>query len=49
MVSKQLTLGEGFEKYGKTTKRARFPGDMDRIIPWSEACELIAPIYPVGD
>jgi IS5 family transposase len=47
-MSKQLTLGEGFEKYAKTTKRAQFLGDMDRIIPWSDLCELIAPVYPVA-
>lgn len=47
-MSKQLTLGEGFEKYAKTTKRAQFLGDMDRIIPWVELCELIAPVYPVA-
>lgn len=47
-MSKQLTPGEGFEKYGKTTKRAQFLGDMDRIIPWLELCELIVPVYPVA-
>lgn len=47
-MSKQLTLGDGFEKYAKTTKRAQFLGDMDRIIPWADLCELIAPAYPVA-
>ncbi len=47
-MNKQLTLGEGFERYMKTTKRAQFLSDMDRIIPWSELCELIAPVYPVA-
>lgn len=47
-MSKQLTLGEGFEKYAKTTKRAQFLLEMDRIIPWSDLCELIAPVYPVA-
>lgn len=47
-MSKQLTLGEGFEKYAKTTKRAQFLTDMDRIVPWGELCELIAPVYPVA-
>ena len=31
-MSKQLTLGEGFEKYAKTTKRAQFLSDMDRVV-----------------
>ncbi len=47
-MSKQLTLGEGFEKYGKTTKRAQFLSEMDRLIPWAELCELIAPAYPTA-
>jgi hypothetical protein len=33
---KQHTLS-GFEKYGKTTRRAQFLGDMERIIPWPGA------------
>lgn len=47
-MSKQLTLGEGFEKYAKTTKRAQFLSDMDRIVPWTDLCQLIAPVYPVA-
>jgi IS5 family transposase len=47
-MSKQLTLGAGFEKYAKTTRRAQFLSEMDRIIPWTELCELIAPVYPVA-
>jgi len=42
---KQQTLA-GFEKYGKTTRRARFLADMDRIIPWSELAAAIEPAYP---
>lgn len=47
-MSKQLTLGEGFEKYGKTTRRAKFLREMDSIVPWAELCTLIAPVYPVA-
>jgi len=47
-MSKQLTLSEGFEQYAKTTKRAQFLREMDRIIPWTDLCELIAPVYPVA-
>jgi IS5 family transposase len=47
-MSKQLTLGAGFEKYAKTTRRAQFLSEMERIVPWSELCELIAPVYPVA-
>lgn len=47
-MSKQLTLGAGFEKYAKRTRRGQFLSEMDSIIPWSELCELIAPVYPVA-
>jgi transposase, IS5 family len=44
---KQTTLAEGgFEKYGKTTRRAAFLQEMDRVVPWAELCELIEPHYP---
>jgi IS5 family transposase len=42
---KQQTLA-GFEKYGKTTRRAQFLADMDRIIPWAELAAVIEPVYP---
>lgn len=42
---KQQTLG-GFEKFGKTTRRAQFLSDMDRIIPWAELAAVIEPVYP---
>jgi len=49
-MSKQLSLGAGFEKYAKRTRRAQFLGEMERIVPWQELCELIAPVYPsAGD
>src|SRR5262249_44924057 len=42
----QLTLGEtGFEKYTKTTRRAQFLAEMDRVVPWRALC---APIKPVS-
>jgi IS5 family transposase len=42
---KQQTLA-GFEKYGKTTRRAQFLADMERIIPWAELAAVIEPVYP---
>jgi IS5 family transposase len=47
-MSKQSTLGTGVEKYARTTRRAQFLGEMDRIVPWSELCKLIAPVYPTA-
>ena len=49
-MSKQLTLGTGFEKYAKTTRREKFLDEMDCIVPWTELCALVAPKYPkAGD
>ena len=44
---RQTTLaGVGFERYGKTTRRAAFLAEMERVVPWQELCALIAPVYP---
>lgn len=42
---KQQTLGSGFEKYARTTKRARFLEQMDQVMPWASLCEVIEPYY----
>ena len=42
---KEQTL-TGFEKYGKTTRRAKFLADMDRVIPWPEVTAAVATVYP---
>jgi IS5 family transposase len=47
MKNKQMTLASGgFEKYTKTTRRAQFLAQMDRIVPWAALCALIDPVYP---
>ena len=38
--------GSGFEAYAKTTRRATFLGEMERIVPWSALCALTEPFYP---
>jgi transposase, IS5 family len=44
---KQLTLATtGFERYGKTTRRAAFLAEMERVVPWSALRGLIEPVYP---
>ena len=44
---KQLTLARvGFERYGKTTRRAVFLAEMERVVPWPAMCGLIEPFYP---
>jgi IS5 family transposase len=48
--NKQMTLaGNGFEKYAKTTRRAQFLAEMERVVPWRELCALIEPVYPKGE
>ena len=44
---KQLTLAAvGFDRYAKTTRRAAFVAEMERVVPWSALCALIEPFYP---
>jgi IS5 family transposase len=44
---RQLTLAtSGFERYSKTTRRAAFLAEMERVVPWLALCELIEPFYP---
>jgi len=44
---KQITLATaGFERYAKTTRRAAFLAEMDRVVPWAELCALVEPVYP---
>jgi len=47
MTRSQRTLaGTGFEKYTKTTRRAQFLAEMDRVVPWRDLCACIEPVYP---
>jgi transposase, IS5 family len=44
---KQLSLATaGFERYGKTTRRAVFLAEMERVVPWAALRGLIEPVYP---
>jgi hypothetical protein len=44
---KQLTLATvGFERYAKTTRRAAFLSEMERVVPWSALCGPVEPFYP---
>jgi IS5 family transposase len=44
---KQLTLAAvRFDRYAKTTRRAPFLAEMERVVPWSALCALIEPFYP---
>jgi transposase, IS5 family len=47
MKRAQTTLAStGFEKYTKTTRRAQFPAEMDRVVPWRALCARTEPVYP---
>src|SRR5215468_1687175 len=44
---KQLTLAmAGFVRYAKTTRRAVFLAEMERVVPWSTLCRVVEPVYP---
>ena len=36
----------GFDVHGKSTRRQRFLGEMELIVPWRKLCRLIEPHYP---
>jgi IS5 family transposase len=46
MASQSKVGTVGFERYAKTTRRAAFLDEMDRVVPWSALCALIEPFYP---
>jgi transposase, IS5 family len=41
-----LASSSGFEKYRKTTRRAQFLAEMDRVVPWRALCARIEAVYP---
>ena len=45
-MRQQTFADEAFERYRKPTRRELFLGEMDKIIPWRELCEIIEPFYP---
>ena len=46
MRQQTLAVGNGFERYGKQTRRAEFLAEMERVVPWAELVALIAPHHP---
>ena len=46
-MMKQMTLSaSGFDRYAKTTRRAAFLAEMERVVPWAQFCAVIEPHYP---
>jgi len=44
---KQMSLGNtGFELSSKRTRKREFLDEMNRVVPWAELVELIAPLGP---
>jgi transposase, IS5 family len=45
----QMTFApSGFEAYRKPTRREKFLGEMDRVVPWAELVALVKPAYAKG-
>jgi len=44
---RQLSLATaGFERYARTTRRAAFLAEMERVVPWPALCAVVEPYYP---
>ena len=39
-------MANGFERYGKKTRRAEFLEEMEQVVPWKKLGALIEPHYP---
>jgi len=39
----------GFDRFARSTKRANFLAEMDRIVPWKRLCAVVEPHYPKGE
>ena len=46
MKQQTLAMANGFERYGKKTRRAEFLEEMELVVPWAELCARIEPMYP---
>jgi IS5 family transposase len=47
MADDQLSFAHAtFQRYEKTTKRAAFLAEMNRIVPWQRLCAVVEPHYP---
>ena len=46
MKQQTLATANGFERYSKRTRRTEFLEEMERVVPWTELCALIEPVYP---
>jgi IS5 family transposase len=50
MGDKQISFANvSFDVYAKSTKRAVFLSEMDRIVPWERLRKIVEPHYPRGE
>jgi len=50
MADEQMSFASvSFDRFAKTTRRAKFLDEMDRILPWQQLCELVRVHYPTGE
>jgi hypothetical protein len=46
MSDKQISFSNAtFDRYAKTTRRAVFLSEMDRIVPWERLRKIVEPYY----
>lgn len=41
-----FAMANGFERYGKKTRRTLFLEEMEQVVPWRKLCALVEPFYP---
>src|SRR5271154_5158126 len=46
MKQRTLAMANGFERYGKKTRRAEFLEEMEQVVPGRKLCTQIEPHYP---
>jgi len=46
LMRQQTFASDDVERYRKATRRERFLGEMERVVPWAKWCALIEPVYP---
>ena len=49
MRQQTLAAQNGFEKYGRKSKREEFLDEMERVVPWEKLQGLMEPHYPKGE
>jgi transposase, IS5 family len=49
-MKEQMSLAAtGFERHSKTTRRAKFLEEMDRVVPWKRLRRIVKPFYYKGE